>query len=254
MLFDPRSLREEIKTKTYLLYLESGPKKRKTMVHVLELLGCIAQGATTAEALQVTPAAICEFLRFLSRHGDPVDPSEDFATEVAEHVMEGGWLGNGDPASGFEPDFQPLTIVGLQDYVRHLAWIHAALAASVAGLPLERLTAQPEGNARTLYAILEHSATSECTYLRMAVGKVPGMAEALKPVQTGPEDLAAHLAGLWQILESRFASLSEIERTQPVPHGQVTWTAYRGLRRALEHNWEHLLEISARLGVDAVQS
>jgi hypothetical protein len=26
------------------LYLESGPKRRKTMVHVLDLLGCVAVG------------------------------------------------------------------------------------------------------------------------------------------------------------------------------------------------------------------
>jgi hypothetical protein len=31
----------------YDLYLESGPKRKKTMVHVLDLLGCIVHGPTT---------------------------------------------------------------------------------------------------------------------------------------------------------------------------------------------------------------
>lgn len=34
----------------YLFYLESGPQKRKTMVHVLSLLGCVANGPTTEAA------------------------------------------------------------------------------------------------------------------------------------------------------------------------------------------------------------
>ena len=50
--------------KEYALYLESGPRRRKTMVHVLELLGCIAQGPTTEKALAATPEAIRAYLRF----------------------------------------------------------------------------------------------------------------------------------------------------------------------------------------------
>jgi len=30
---------------TYKLHLESGPKKKTTIVHVLDLLGCIAKGS-----------------------------------------------------------------------------------------------------------------------------------------------------------------------------------------------------------------
>ena len=50
---------------TYKLYLESGPRKKRTMVHVLDLLGCIAKGSTTEEALDNTPGAIRAYLRFL---------------------------------------------------------------------------------------------------------------------------------------------------------------------------------------------
>lgn len=41
--------------------------------------------------------------------------------------------------------------------------------------------------------------------------------------------------------------MTEAERQAQVPHGQVTWTARRGLRRMLEHTWEHYQEIAARL-------
>lgn len=59
----------------YTLYLESGPKQRKTMVHALDLLGCVVRGATTQEALAATPAGIRACLRFLQANGEPVDSS-----------------------------------------------------------------------------------------------------------------------------------------------------------------------------------
>jgi lipopolysaccharide biosynthesis protein len=66
-------------------------------------------------------------------------------------------------------------------------------------------------------------------------------------VQGDSVDLADALARLWQISSARLEVLTETERTQQIPHGQVTWTARRALRRMLEHDWEHLLELSRRL-------
>ena len=37
---------------TYRLYLDHGPKRKTTMVHVIDLMGCIANAATTEEALE----------------------------------------------------------------------------------------------------------------------------------------------------------------------------------------------------------
>jgi predicted RNase H-like HicB family nuclease len=70
----------------YWLYPESGPKHRKTIMRVLDLLGCGAVGPTTEAALDATPGAIRAFLGFLRRHGREVDPDAPFATRVAEHV------------------------------------------------------------------------------------------------------------------------------------------------------------------------
>ncbi len=54
---------------TYDLYRESGPLRRKTMVHVLDLPGCVAVGPTTEEAIAATSEAIRTYRRFLRRHG-----------------------------------------------------------------------------------------------------------------------------------------------------------------------------------------
>src|SRR2546425_682760 len=81
------------------LYLESGPRRKTTMVHVLDLLGCVANGPTTEAALEAAPDAIREYLRFLRRHGAAAEPGAPFTTSIAAHVMEGSWIGYGDPPS-----------------------------------------------------------------------------------------------------------------------------------------------------------
>ena len=43
---------------TYALYLESGPRRQKATVLVLDLLGCIAKGPTTGAAQADTPSVI----------------------------------------------------------------------------------------------------------------------------------------------------------------------------------------------------
>jgi hypothetical protein len=81
------------------------------MVHVLDLLGCIANGRTTEEALSHCPrrsgptCASCG-------HGEAVDPEAAFETEVAEHITEGEWLGNGSPSVLFGPDLRPVSEAG----------------------------------------------------------------------------------------------------------------------------------------------
>ena len=239
--------------KEYLLYLESGPKRKKTQVHVLELLGCTAQGATTDEALQATPEAIRSYLRFLQRCGESVDPAATFSTTVAEHVMQGAWLGNGDPTPGFGPDFQPLSPEELAVGLRRLERMQADLQELVAGLTPAQLAAQPESG-RSIERILGHVAVSYYNYVHGIVGKIDGASAALKAIPQEPQGARANPAALpplWQAVNARLAALSEDERTLPSQHSQVTWTARRGLRRSLEHAWEHLLEISRRLGLQA---
>lgn len=231
----------------YALYVESGPRRRKTMVHVLDLLGCIAQGPTTDEALDATPDAIRAFLRFLKRHGDAVKPDGRFTTAIVAHVMEGAWIGQGDPAPGFAPDFDPLSAADLKRYVRRLGWMREDLLRLIDGLTPKQLTAEPRGTGRPVYDILEHISEAQCAYLRYAVGKVDGLAEAARAVRDHPDDLASALSRVWQISEARWAAMTADERNRRVPHGQLTWTARRGLRRALEHDWEHLQELSRRL-------
>jgi predicted RNase H-like HicB family nuclease/uncharacterized damage-inducible protein DinB len=234
----------------YALYLESGPKHKTTMAHVTDLLGCVARGPTTEAALEATPAAIRLYLGFLARHDDQVNPEAPFTVRAAQHVTEGPWIGYGDPAPGFTPDFEPLEADQLGVHLCRLSWLHDDLLGLVKALTREEWLTQPE-KGRTIRQILEHLAESDGYYLRYLVGKVEGLPEALKAVREGPpEALPAMLFDLWGVTAARLRILTEAERTAKVPHGQVTWTARRALRRMLEHAWEHLLEIAERLDQD----
>jgi predicted RNase H-like HicB family nuclease/uncharacterized damage-inducible protein DinB len=229
----------------YRLYLESGPRQRKTMVHVLDLLGCIAQGPTTEAALKETPNAIRAYLHFLQRHGEHVEPHAAITTVVAEHVMEGPWLGNGNPAPGFGPDFQPLSAAEQALYLRRLGWLREALLDLVRSLPNESLVAVPE-RGRPIHHIVVHIADSQYAYLRASLGKVAELPPVLRILREDSRRLVPSLEEAWHITRSRLEGMTEEERSQTVQRGQVAWTARRMLRRMLEHECEHLSEISQR--------
>jgi len=234
----------------YLLYLESGPKRRKTMVHVLDLLGCIANGPTTEAALQATPQAIRAYLRFLKRHGEDVGQKAEaeFTTTIAVHITEGQWLGNGNPTQGFAPDFLPLSVTDQAVYISRLEWLHEDLLFLARPLSSQQLNAQPK-EGRPLRRIFEHVAGAEYGYLQSPLSKPAGLSAACRAVEEGP-DLPAALVRVWDLVVNRLQSMSDAERSESVPHGQTIWAARRAMRRLLEHNWEHLVEISDRLGVE----
>jgi hypothetical protein len=231
----------------YALYIESGPRRQKTMVHVLDLLGCTVQAPTTEEAVAAAPDAIREYLRFLRRHFDGVNPEAHVDVTVAAHVTEGVSLGNGDPAPGFPPDFEPLTHEDHALYLRRLAWLRGDFLHVVRAIPRRLLMAEmPDGN-RSIYRVAEHIAEMECSVLANFAGKVSGVTEALKEVQRGPEHLPDALQDLWLVITARLKGLSEEEHSLHVSRGPVTWTARRVFRRLLEHDWEHLQELSRRV-------
>jgi predicted RNase H-like HicB family nuclease len=217
------------------------------MIHVPDLLGCIVQGPTTEEALEAAPGAIREYLQFMRQHGEATDPESPITTVVAEHITEGPWLGQG--IVELATDLQPVSAEELKVLVRRLGWIRADLLKLLGDVPPEQIASE-DGPGRSIYRILEHISEAHGVYLRSTVGKVDGLAEALRAVrQASSEDRVAALARMWELSEARIAAMTHTEREQAVKHGQVTWTARRGLRRSLEHEWEHRQELMKRLDV-----
>lgn len=232
---------------TYDLYLESGPKRRKTMVHVLDLLGCVAVGPTTDDAIAATPEAIRTYLRFLARCGDSVDLDAPFSTRVAEHITEGGWLGNGSPYIAFSTDLAPLSPKEVDTYVKRFTTLRAELAAWAETQSAEDLDALPASGGRTARAVLLH--VLGATYLASALGSAPGFSALHGAAERGSIGLADALRRGATLTAERLAAappeaLAAI-REHPT---QGPRTLRRALRRTLEHDWEHRAELARRPG------
>lgn len=231
---------------TYALYLESGPRQQRTMVHVLGLLGCIAKGPTTEVALAATPDAIRAYLHFLARHGVEVEEHPRVEVRVVEHVTVGQWLGNGDPALVFGPDRAPLTDPDMEEYIRRLEWSRAEIVALVRRLSPPELAAQPAGG-RSIRAMLEHLMESEHFYV-CTLGRVEGLPAAGSIVQKRQGPLPGWMACVRERELARLRTLMPTERERPVVRWGQIWTARKVLRRMLEHEWEHLVELADRVG------
>ncbi len=231
----------------YDLYLESGPLRRKTMVHVLDLLGCVAVGPTTEAALAATPDAIRAYRRFLNRHGELAAPDAPFETRVAEHITEGDWLGNGSPYLVFGPDFQPVSDEEVETFLNRYHGLREELATWAATQTDERLDA-PAGSGRTARAVLLHVLGATGGYLSAALSSAPGFSHLHGAAERGELGLAEALRQSGVLAAERVRATTPEERAavRQLPKGPRTLR--KALRRLLEHDWEHLAELSRRPG------
>ena len=231
---------------TYSLYLESGPKRRKTMVHALDLLGCVATGPTTEEALAATPEAIRAYLRFLARHGEPVAPDAPFETVVVEHITEGDWLGNGSPYIVFGPDLEPLTDAEIEACLNRARWLCDDLADW-----LTRHTSDELDRPRRRWRPHRPLHRAACAgrrgrYLASALGGAPGFSRLHTAAERGEIALPDALRRAGEMVAERARATTPEERAavRQLPAGPRTF--HKAIRRTLEHSWEHLAELERR--------
>jgi predicted RNase H-like HicB family nuclease len=230
---------------TYDLYLESGPRRRKTMVHVLDLLGCVAVGPSTDEAVAATPEAIDGFRRFLHRSGEPIDPVAAFDTRIAEHVTTGSWMGNGSPYFSFGPDLGPITDTEAACFMQRFRSMRETLADWCETQTPADLNAKPTSG-RTARAIVLHVLGPTGAYLSAALGSAPGFSRIHGAAERGEIDLTAALR------QSAVMAVDRVQATTPEERASVRElptgprTLRKSLRRLLEHEWEHLAELSRR--------
>lgn len=226
--------------KTYDLYLDSGPMKKKTFVHVPALLGCIARGDTTDEAVERTPDAIRAFLAFIARHSEPVDPGEEFGVRLAHHTTDSQWPAMG---IGFLPtDGKPLPPRDAEALMARLEAIHGALRRVTGGLTPKQLAAKP-ATGRPIRDILRHVCGAEGSYLR----GISGSSRLAREVEEGRADAHDALDQLLALERERLRAMSKAERGEVIMRGQTPWSARSAVRRMLEHAWEHYVEIAERL-------
>jgi uncharacterized damage-inducible protein DinB/predicted RNase H-like HicB family nuclease len=234
----------------YALYLESGPQRKSTLVHVVELLGCACFGRTTDEAVAATADEIRAYLRYLRRHGDSVDPDAPITTYVAEHITEGDFLGHGSPQAVYAPDRKPVTPTELATYLRRLEWSRADLLALVDGASAKALDAKL-AQGRSLRDILQHVLGADAGYLANALGAVKSVNAPINAAGRGELDVRVALHQARDAAILRLRALTPAERAFVREHPSGARTMRKTIRRMLEHEWEHRREIARRIGKDA---
>ena len=218
------------------------------MVHVLDLLGCIANGSTTEEALEATPQAIRAYLRFLRRRGEAVDPEAAFETKVAEHITEGEWLGNGSPSVLFGPDLQPASEVEVETFLNRFHGVREELASWAAGQSDEQLDVRPQGGGRTARGILLHVMAVPGAYLSPVLSGVSGFSRLHSVAERGEISLAESLRRVDAMASELVRATTPEQRSAVIERPKDVRTLRRAIRRMLEHDWEHLAELARRPG------
>ena len=230
------------------VYLESGPHQRRTWIYVPSLPGCSTIAPTSDEAPAAARAAILERIDFLRRHGETVPDPEPMELVVAGHVIERKVLGFGQMV--FSTDLAPLKPDEAARQLRWAEWSREELVAAARAQTLP-LAEKPAGGGRSAAAILAHVAGAEWSYATSTLGSIPGGGAILAAVESTAETAP------WDALEAERTALltrlramtpDELVRVVDRGGGKPPRTARRMLRRLLEHEWEHVIELRARLG------
>jgi predicted RNase H-like HicB family nuclease len=232
----------------YALYLESGPQHKKTMVHIPQLLGCIANGPTTEAALEAVPEAIRAYRRFLGRCGEAADPDTSFTTAIAEHVTKGDWLGNGSPYITYAPDLEPVSEEEVATFRNRLARLREELAAWAEAQDNATLDSKVPGSSRSARAILLHVMGPTAAYAAPIIGTVRGVSALQTEAERGQTPIPEALRRTTASVIERLKVVSDDERSMVLQRPKEVRTLRKALRRMLEHDWEHLAELSRRPG------
>ncbi|MBX6342353.1 MAG: DinB family protein, partial [Thermomicrobiaceae bacterium] len=140
----------------------------------------------------------------------------------------------------------------LERLIRRFRAMRGELAAWAATQSDVRLDAAPTGGGRTARAILLHVLGATGGYLSAALGGAPGFSRIQGAAERGELPLAEALLRSGELAEERVRATTLEERAgvRMLPSGPRSLR--KALRRLLEHEWEHLAELSRRPGGPAL--
>ncbi len=221
------------------------------MAHIAELPGCFSVGSTAAQVAAAAPGAITRFLTWLKSHREPIVPEayvlrpSMLDISVAEVREEGAPLTAGSRAALFSFDQEPWDDYKLERTLRWLDYSRTDLLSKIAGLSEDDLKSRRIAPARTLWRTLQHVANAEFGYIIRIVGWL----DDKEPVTDDqPADVRERLSAIREIF-TRYARSIRPDRRAEVIYPTWTsspdepWTLTKSIRRALEHEREHLAEL-----------
>jgi uncharacterized damage-inducible protein DinB len=229
-------------SRTYDLFVETGPQRKSTNVYVIDLLGCVLFRRTTDQAIADAADEIRAYLRWLHGHGEKVDPEARFETRVKHESHAGGFIGS----ARLEEDLAPLTAAEVARYARWLEWGREDLLVLAAKIDRKRLDHKP-ASGRTLRGILEHVLGADKGYVYSVFRTTKSVGDPTNAALGGTLDLRVALREARAAAIERIRAATPEERESVRQGGASTYTLRRCLRSMLGHEWEHRREIEDRL-------
>jgi uncharacterized damage-inducible protein DinB/predicted RNase H-like HicB family nuclease len=233
----------------YRVYVEEGAGG--AMAHVAELPGCFALGSSAPLAVAGVPKAITGFLVWLKAHREPLVPEAIVSRpsmndlSVAEVRRGGAPLKAGSLAALFDFDTVAWDDYKLARTLRWLGYSRIDLLAKINGMDEPDLKARRVTYDRSVRATLWHIANAEFGYMDQVTGPLEGVESV---TESEPSDVRERLAVVREILVRRARAVPAEKRAEVIlptwtDKPNESWTLAKALRRALEHELEHLREL-----------
>jgi hypothetical protein len=210
---------------------------------VFDLPGCRAVGINVAEAVELLPLAIAEYIAWLRGHGESLD--DDFDYEVVEEKDSLGEI-------VFAADAEPLTRDEVEAGIRRMGFSQQDILSIAKPLPERLLEWRPPGTSvradervpdpRTIREMLDHAAGAETYFLRNIVEPPPS-----GPPPAATSNFEAGRRASIEHLHALDLTTSGAVYKRQGPRGEAEWSARKVIRRIINHQRFHTREVEQRL-------
>jgi len=210
----------------YVVYVEVNEETLADggpLAHVPALPGATARGKTVQEAVENLRRSLTDYLRLLRDAGEEV-PRAGEGLELKVEETESDTL---------VTDYDHINTPEMEKLIEWLSLSRQQLVNTLRELPPEAWDWRPDEESWTLGQIVTHIANADLYYT-----------DRLTP---WPEAPLLRLAATRGVALERLRSLSEEERNRIITFNKSKWTARKVIRRMLEHEREHLVQIRERI-------
>lgn len=215
-------------------YLES-TKNGKTMIHLLDYLGCMVKGLTPEDAIQRLSTGVESYMTWRRSHGFFV-PDDEYQFVLAEE-QTGGPFHPKNRAAFFNADEQTVSEAERESWLVMMAANRRDLLLVLESLSSEDLDLYIESSDWSIREVARHIASAERFYITRLFPK--GHIPRSKP----SKDIFQRIYIMRENCVRILRSLTAEELTKKVLKGKENWTARKVFRRFLEHEREHMGQI-----------
>jgi hypothetical protein len=220
---------------------------------IIELLGTHAKSATRDGILIELRDELTYHLRWLTKHGESPDVVETQDFNIREEITGIGELGeSGGEVALFDFDHQAVDEGLVSAAVRYMRYNRQDLLSQCSNLNKEQMECIPSGKRRNINEILQHICNAEEFYVsrlgeeaeriyEQNLGRKVSDADIL-PIFTRLADVRTACVKTLEVLLPQSKSVV-FRRREYTEYPEEKWTAYKVLRRFLEHEREHIYNI-----------